>query len=166
MKPIADTATSECGRISPRVLRVCGAILGVLIAAGCKSSDDPAELESHLLALNRKLALTGESGDSDMAVSMHTDDAVLIPPSGRIVVDREQVVALLSNSPDVPLRDSQVEFVRTGSSGDLAYTVGRFSYVVEQGESSRTVSGPYLIVWRRGEDGEWRVELDMWNLDR
>ena len=48
--------------------------------------------------------------------------------------------------------------------GDVAHDYGRFQIA---GETDGTPWGPsfgkYVVVWRRGADGQWRMYLDMWN---
>lgn len=50
------------------------------------------------------------------------------------------------------------------SAGDLGYTVGRYTSVHrgEEGGEVRT-TGLYVSVWRRQEDGSWKVEMDLGN---
>jgi len=31
------------------------------------------------------------------------------------------------------------------------------------GEAPQSAEGRYLVVWRRGSDGRWRIEYDMWH---
>ena len=49
-------------------------------------------------------------------------------------------------------------------SGDLGYTVGRYNTVRigELGQEIRGV-GLYVSIWRRQEDGRWKVEMDLGN---
>jgi ketosteroid isomerase-like protein len=52
--------------------------------------------------------------------------------------------------------------VSTG--GDLGYTVGRYTSVRvgNLGQEVRS-SGVYVSIWRRQEDGSWKVEMDLGN---
>lgn len=47
-------------------------------------------------------------------------------------------------------------------SGDLGYTVGRYtsSRVGNLGQTTRS-SGLYVTIWRRQDDGSWKVEMDL-----
>lgn len=49
-------------------------------------------------------------------------------------------------------------------SGDLGYTVGRYTSVRlgNLGQEVRS-SGLYVSIWRRQEDGSWKVEMDLGN---
>ena len=50
---------------------------------------------------------------------------------------------------------------RISAGGDLGYTIGRYRSEAP-GEDGAVVSeGTYVTIWRLGEDGEWRVELDL-----
>ena len=50
------------------------------------------------------------------------------------------------------------------ASGDLGYTVGRYTSVRvgNLGQEVRS-SGLYVSIWRRQEDGSWKVEMDLGN---
>jgi ketosteroid isomerase-like protein len=56
------------------------------------------------------------------------------------------------------------ERAEVSKGGDLGYTVGRFRAVgigPDGIETSRT--GIYVSIWRRQEDGQWKVEMDLGN---
>jgi len=46
------------------------------------------------------------------------------------------------------------------ASGDLAVTIGRFTWRGSADGSPATAEGEYVTVWARGEDGRWRVLVD------
>ena len=49
-------------------------------------------------------------------------------------------------------------------SGDLGYTVGRFESVSVDSMGVETRGqGLYVSIWRRQEDGSWKVEMDLGN---
>jgi ketosteroid isomerase-like protein len=49
-------------------------------------------------------------------------------------------------------------------SGDYAYEIGDFTLQVPvEGGDPTTATGNYLVVWKRGEDGAWRLKIDTWN---
>jgi ketosteroid isomerase-like protein len=54
-------------------------------------------------------------------------------------------------------------FAAVSSSGDLGYTVGTRESSRRVGAEQVVDRGTYLTVWRRQEDGSWKVEADIGN---
>lgn len=54
-------------------------------------------------------------------------------------------------------------YAEVAASGDLGYTVGRYSTTIGTGDTTRTEEGTYLTVWRRQPDGRWKVQADIGN---
>ena len=58
---------------------------------------------------------------------------------------------------DITLRPEEVV-----ESGDLAYEVGSATLKPRAG-GAPPASVKYVVVWRRGQDGAWRLHRDIWN---
>ena len=112
-----------------------------------------------------ELIAHGEAGEMAAALAMHADDAVLIPPSANVLVG-ESVQRALGNPEGATIRSGNIDAVQAGGNSEVAYLVGRFEYEVVRGTDVSTVTGPFVIVWTRNEEGEWQVQVDMWNVDR
>jgi ketosteroid isomerase-like protein len=54
-------------------------------------------------------------------------------------------------------------YADVAASGDLGYTVGRYTMSIGSGDAAITEEGAYLTVWRRQENGRWKVEADIGN---
>lgn len=45
---------------------------------------------------------------------------------------------------------------------DMAYETGRWSYTfTPPSDNRRTIGGRYVTIWRRQEDGSWKIYVDM-----
>lgn len=98
--------------------------------------------------------------DPDMVADLYTDDAVYLLQDqdvlrGRAAV-REEFARFLA-----PFRERgeqgaviRFEIVERDVQGDLAYDVGY--YAVGQGPRA----GKFLVIWKRGSDGVWRIHAD------
>jgi ketosteroid isomerase-like protein len=49
-------------------------------------------------------------------------------------------------------------------SGNLAYEEGTYSIKIpgSDGKTSEEI-GKYIVVWKKGADGHWRLHRDIWN---
>ena len=104
-----------------------------------------------------------ETGDTASLGRLYTEDALLLTPSdtvrGRGAIRRWFRPRQGGNRFEHSLETDDLTIL-----GDVAIDRGRWSqtFTDEAGET-RTVSGVYLVTWRRGADGGWRMEYDMWH---
>lgn len=98
-------------------------------------------------------------GDTVTLASLYTSDALLLPATRDIRGNRSG--ARWFYAP--PGRRPADHFLRAESieiEGDVAIDVGHWNQVSARGD---TATGRYLVVWRRGGDGRWRMAYDMWH---
>ena len=110
---------------------------------------------------------TAERG-LDGWVSWFAEDATLFPQQG-IAAGRKAIreaSAPLFADPRSRLTWRPTSAVVSGS-GDLAYTLGRWEIIGTDatGEESAGGGGNYVTIWRRGQDGTWKVAVDIGNTD-
>lgn len=126
-------------------------------------SDEFATSEANILAASRAFSEAYVNGDMAALQELYTEDAVLLPP-GREIRGREAIARYFSPRPD----RTNVSHAMTSSElkvvGELAVDVGTWSNTWRnEGEDEQNASERYLVVWRRGADGNWRIEYDMWH---
>lgn len=56
-------------------------------------------------------------------------------------------------------------YAEVSASGDMGYTVGRYEARSSLDGDTRVDSGTYLTVWRRQDDGIWKVKAEIGNPD-
>jgi ketosteroid isomerase-like protein len=156
----------------------CWALLGLAVFAACSTPPVPAEPDAATEAARIRAkfdetgaAFTAESDPeraADIYLAMHTVDAVLMVPGAPAVVGhagiRPFIVEFVKNYefafPDWTSEELLV-------SGDLA--VHRFTgtALMISRETGDTIAEDrkYLDVWRRGDDGEWRVARHIYNMN-
>jgi uncharacterized protein (TIGR02246 family) len=119
------------------------------------SAETPETVASSLTAALR-------DGDAERALALWDADAAIIGPDGAAVRGRdaiEQVLrSLIEHAADV---DARVE--RVFQAGGVAVAVGTLT--LNGSHDSFSHQGRSLVVYRRGEDGRWRIALDApWGL--
>lgn len=129
-------------------------------AAEAATAVDPARDDSLAIAeAARAFSRAYVEGDSATIASLYTEDALLLPP-GRDVRGREGAVRWFYAPPARRPREHHLQAEALRIHGDIATDVGHWNVVNAAGEEFR---GRYLVVWRKDDDGRWRMMYDMWH---
>lgn len=90
------------------------------------------------------------------------EDAVLMAPHKPIGYGRDEFGGLLK-LPGVVLNWEPVS-AEVSNSGDLGYTFGVYELKFDGPEGEPVVdNGKYITVWKKQDDGLWKVAADMFN---
>lgn len=149
----------------------CVALLMMFGAACAESADQGApvadleSLRTELMEEDRAFAsATGERG-VDGWLAYFEPGGVMILGSGEIRGD-DAIRSLMGPL----LADSTIAFgwtpvrAEVARSGDFGYTVGNYAIRPADDDDAEPLSyGMYLTVWRRQEDGSWKVTADIGN---
>jgi ketosteroid isomerase-like protein len=116
---------------------------------------------SAIRAAEQRLAAAFESPDPRAWVDYYTDDAIFAGPGAPTIEGR---AALLEMAPLVVISSMEIVVESTIGSGDLAATTGRVTWVNGvRGSGGAEVRRRFLMVWRREEDGRWRIARELLN---
>jgi uncharacterized protein (TIGR02246 family) len=120
---------------------------------------------------------TIEAGDQAMADAInskngeatapnYTEDGAVLPPDAPRQDGRAAVQAFWQAAIDMGLADVVIKSHEVEELGDVATAVGTLSGTVPDGEGGHTaLAGKFIVLWRKGADGTWRMHRDIWNFD-
>ena len=116
-----------------------------------------------IAAASRAFSGAYVTGDTATIRELYTPEALLLPAETD-VRGRDAIVRYFAPGPRRRNLAHAMASDDLQISGDLAVDVGTWTntWAIDDGEP-RTASGRYLVVWRRGADGRWRIEVDMWH---
>ena len=107
------------------------------------------------------------SGDSAAVAALYAPDGAVLPPDGARA-DGQQAIAdfwagaIASGLANVKLETKELEFF-----GDTGIEVGYLTGTVPaDGGGTTAVAGKFIVIWKRGADGTWRLYRDIWNMGR
>ena len=158
----------ERGQVSKPV--VWGCLVLLLWTTGCKQqppADTPAADEQTIRELDAKWEKTAEARDLDGTLSYYSDDAVVLPGNAPIVQGTEAIRALWKSllSPDISL-SWQATKVDVARSGELAYLIGTYTLTAKDAQGKpATDHGKLIEIFKKKDDGSWKVAVDMYNSD-
>jgi ketosteroid isomerase-like protein len=102
--------------------------------------------------------------DLGVIASAYTDSALALPGQGPIVRGRDSVTALFAMPEGARLIHHRIVPLHVQVDGNMASDVGFYEAQAVVGDDTTAMAyGKYTVVWRRGEDGIWRMAIDMWS---
>ena len=96
-------------------------------------------------------------GDAHELAALYTDQALLLPPDGGVVVGRDSILAFWLDGLE---RGLTLDTVRVVTHDREGYVVG--IYHLAATDELAADSGKYVLCVERGETG-WRLAVDTWN---
>lgn len=103
-------------------------------------------------------------GDAEAMAALYTPDGALLPPGAARIDGREGIAALWRSFMEAGVKDLALKTVELEVHGETASEVGTFTLTAPDGEGGRvTGHGKYIVLWRKGDDGVWRLHRDIWN---
>ena len=141
-------------------------LLAAAVAAlsACETMDGGQDAAAGIAASADRFETAYNSGDAAAMAELYTVNGAVLPPDAARIDGREGIQAMWQSFMDAGVEDLDLETVELTTHGDAASEVGTFTITVPDGEGGRaTASGKYIVLWREGEDGVWRLHRDIWN---
>ena len=142
--------------------------LWILIACGmltsCVRSQAPEVAEKEVREASDRFHATRQRGDAAAHAGQFTEEGVLMVPGLADAAGRDAVRGLLekrfagARTTDFKVHRREIEVA-----GDSAYELAWYSEVHAGQDESMRLDGRYVLVWKRGSDGAWRVHRDLYN---
>ena len=133
--------------------------LAAIALAGCESlRPRSAAFEREIEAANRALEERFRAGDVLGVADLYADDALLIGPGDLRVEGREEIDDYWSQF-EQPI-DWRLEIHEIEGTDQIAWERGTSHLTQERDGAALTSKVEFLLVWRRGPDGAWRIAVD------
>jgi ketosteroid isomerase-like protein len=97
------------------------------------------------------------------AVQRYAPDAVLMAPNGDILSGRESIEKYWTDLVAHGFDGLSVQPLRASTSDAVAYETGTYELRLGEGAAPTTSTGHFVTVFKRTDDGTWRVVYDVLN---
>lgn len=148
------------------MIRAAVGIVAIILSTGCRLGSNEADARA-IDELQERVDSAIVAGDTERYLTFLTADAVLMPPNEPPVRGKD---AIRSWS-DAMAQRARIQEYRPSDqtvvvAGDWAFREGSFQMIVIPAGSAAPIrsQGKFIIIYRRGEDGTWRIARDIWNL--
>jgi uncharacterized protein (TIGR02246 family) len=143
----------------------------VFVVACAPAPQEPVEApdtreadEAAIRAAVRDWTAAAEAKDADRFASFYMDDGVLMlegMPDIHGQSDLREGMTGMMQDPNFSL-SFDTDDVEVARSGDMAYETGTYTMTVTDPSTSAPVTerGSYVVVWRKQDDGSWKVAVD------
>ena len=138
-------------------------ILTFLALAACSPevTGDPEEL----MQIDREFsAFSKEHGAPAAWAEFFAQDSVQLNGGSQPILGLDRILDDFSGWPEDAQLTWEPEGGEVSLAGDLGYTWGRYVLIMKDESGEDVVShGKYTTIWKRQENGEWKVGLDIGN---
>ena len=125
---------------------------------------DMAQVRQAIEAANTKFGEAVRAGDAATLASYYTEDARLLPPNSEMIEGRASVEAYWAGGFQMGIKDVVLTTVDVMGMGDLVCEIGTAKISVQpEGMDALEDMAKYLVIWKKGDDGMWRLHVDIWN---
>ena len=104
-----------------------------------------------------------EKGDAEMLTAIFADDGVILSRNGRIIKGHQQILEREKEAMQSVMRPIKVSVITVNVwlDGDTAYETGKYKYEHTENDRPATEEGRYVTIWKRQDDGSWKLSMDM-----
>lgn len=131
-----------------------------LVAAATASAQT---VEDELRAAEDRYETLWNEKNAPELAALYAEDAMRLPPDGTRIVGRAAIEAMLEGEFAAGLENLQLEATDIGYDGNLGWVVGDMTIDFPTGDTMGTGTGNYVVVYRKEDDGAWRLVIDTWN---
>jgi len=121
---------------------------------------DASEARAAIEAGGQRLGAALTQRDFGAATALYTEDGMLLPPDSPMVRGRAAIGAFWEAAvAALDLKSASLRTEEVISTGDIATEVGTATLTLPSGPAEVK----FIVVWKRGPDGAWRLHRDIWN---
>ncbi|MFQ5710050.1 MAG: YybH family protein [bacterium] len=125
---------------------------------------DLAQVRQAIESNNAKFVDAFNQGDAAAVAALYTQDATLMPPNSEMIRGKEGVQDFWNQLIQSGVKDVALTTVTVQGGHSLVYEIGTYSLKIQaQGQTAGEDSGKYVVLWKRQDDGTWKLQADIWN---
>lgn len=140
-----------------RIVQLCVLILSIVLLS-CNQATNVEQARSEIKEANAQQVKAFAEKDVEGMTTNYADDATILPQHSPMITGREDIYASFKEMASM-MDEFNFSTTSFDASGDLAYEIGTFTGVF----GSVADTGKYVTVWKRQDDGKWKIVADIFN---
>ena len=127
-----------------------------------EAPDTRAADEATIRTADADWAKAAAAKDLDKCMSYYEDDAVMFTPGAPAVIGKDNIRNVIQRMLAAPMQLTiNIASVDVARSGDLAEDRGTVeASVTDKKGKTSTQTSEYVLVWKKGADGSWKIAAD------
>ena len=144
------------------------ALIGVSLSCGSARAAGGSD-EQKIRELDAAWSQAADGKDAAKCASFYSNTGSMLPSGAPLATGNAMIQAAWAGMMALPgysltFKPTRIEIAK---SKDMAYDVGTYVFKANDSHGQQTASvGKYVVVWTKQKDGEWKVELDIFNGDK
>jgi uncharacterized protein (TIGR02246 family) len=138
--------------------------LGLAVCLGPLAPPAAAQSKAAIQQLNDQWAAAFNKGDAAAVAAMYTNDAYVLPAGGEMAKGRAAIEALwkknMEQLSDVKCTTNEVKPLGP----DAASEIGTCAFKTKS-QPPQDGDIKYAVVWQK-EGGQWKLAVDIWNMNK
>lgn len=138
-------------------------IMGVFVTGCSQGVHDPAQVQKDLDNNNSLFTKAFNSKDITGVMTFYTENPEILPPNFHEVKGKENVKNFWQQGMNI-YSDLSLQIDTVDVVGNTTIETGSYSVNVQMPDQPvMTDNGKYLVVWKYGADGSWKIDKDIFN---
>jgi uncharacterized protein (TIGR02246 family) len=121
-------------------------------------------VKSKIDEANNLYELYYNTGNAQGVTSLHTEDAVVMPPNSSFRIGKKEIEKGIAA--EIDMGAGNLKFIQTDLivNYDIAYETGTYSMeIIPENQDKVKDFGKYVVIWEKQDDGKWLIKKDIWN---
>jgi uncharacterized protein (TIGR02246 family) len=153
-------------RMSQKVNGVVVLSLTAAVFAAMSHAATSTAVEDEIRKRDAEWEVAIKTADAEKVAAFYTDDAYALANHRPIAVGHKAIVGewqLVFARPHFQIHWKPI-YIEVAESKEIAYDVGSYTAsMTDPSGKALDLTGKYLVVWKKGADGKWRVAADISN---
>jgi ketosteroid isomerase-like protein len=141
----------------------------LFILNSCNTGQKPlskSELHKLVKEQNEKLGECFTTSNIEKLAEMYTDSAKLSPNGNDFVFGRNNIKEFWAQDFEISqVVSMKTEILTVDGNENLIYETGKTINKILYNDSVYTIAIKYINVWKKQEDGTYKLDVDFWNKD-
>lgn len=133
-------------------------LLSSFLLIGC--TKEPVDVTGEIVNANKAFIEAFDNGDAHALTMNYTKNAKLYPSNSDVIEGQEAIEGFWNTVMNMGIKKALLETVTAEKFGNIAIEEGRYKLFVEGDQI--VDQGKYIVTWKK-EDGQWKLQRDIWN---